>query len=226
MTTQTQVSPTLLAYLFAESFTAPVKGLTALAGGVVAPRSGEKVNLQTLTTTLYVSAVMELVETGTAALETMEVKKLFGKETVLALALHRAPAGPLSALSGKLVQAIQAAKKPEERRVRNVVIRVVGGRQSSNYPWLMAVKPVISEAEAAGYVTRPEKKPGLMKALLNPLEAGSNFGAVPTLVDPLESSVGALKERFSRFEQSLGANAAMLRKEIENGVNDCKDNSD
>lgn len=226
MTTQTQVSPTVLAYLFAESFAAPVKGLTALAGGVVAPRSGEKVNLETLATTLYLSAVMELVESGAAALEMVEVKKLFGKENVLALALHSAPSADLSALALKLAQSIQAAKKPEERRVRNVVIRVVGGRQSTNYPWLVAVKPVIAEAEEAGYVIRPEKKPGLMKAMFNPLEAASGVQAEPVLVNALEGSVVALKERINRFEQSLGASAGLLRKEIVNGINDCKDSSD
>lgn len=226
MTTHTQVSPTVLAYLFAESFAAPVKGLTALARGAVAPRSGVKVNLQTLATTLYISAVMELVETGAVSLETIEIKKLFGKENVLALALNGASSSPLSALAEKLAQSIRVAKKAEERRVRNVVIRVVGGRQSTNYPWLMALMPVIGDAEAAGYVKRPEKKPGLMKAMFNPLEANSGVQAESSLVDTLESSVEALKQRLNRFEQSLGPNAGLLRKEIENGVNDCKDNSD
>lgn len=226
MTTQTQVNPTLLAYLFAENFAAPVKGLSALVGGIVAPRSSEKVNLQTLTTTLYVSAIMELVESGAAALEMVEVKKLFGKENVLALALHGQHAVSLSALAVKIAQATQAAKKPEERRVRNVVIRVVGGRQSTIHPWLMAVKPVIAEAEGAGYVIRPEKNPGPMKAMFNPLEAASGVQADPALVNALEGSITALKERINRFEQSLGASAGLLRKEIVNGVNDCKDNSD
>lgn len=226
MTTQTQVNPTLLTYLFAERFADPVKGLSALVGGIVAPRSSEKVNLQALTTTLYVSAIMELVESGAAALEMVEVKKLFGKENVLALALHGQPAGALSDLAVKIAQAAQAAKKPEERRVRNVVIRVVGGRQSTIHPWLMAVKPVITEAEGAGYVHRPAKEPNLMKAMFNPLEAASGVAAEPNLVNPLEGSVAALKERINRFELSLGASAGQLRKEIVNGVNDCKDNSD
>lgn len=226
MTTQTQPAPNVLVYLFADVFAGPVKGLNALAGGMVAPRSGSKVNLQQLVTNLYVAAVLELAQANTASLETVEVKKLFGKENVLALKLGQTPPAGLSFLAAQMAEKVQAAQKPADRRMREVVIRMVGGRGSTQYPWLKAIAPVIAAVEGDGYVRRPEKKPGLMKAMFNPLEANTQVEAVLELVNPLEPAVEAFKQQLARFEQSLGPLAATLRKEIENGVNECKDHSD
>jgi hypothetical protein len=226
MTTQTKPAPNMLVYLFAEQFSSPVKGLSALAGGMVAPRTGEKVNLQQLVTNLYVAAVMELVQLKAARLETIEVKKFLGKENVLALILEQTTAPDLSFLAAQMVKQIEAAKKPADCRIREIVIRLVGGRGSTQYPWLMAVAPVITAAERDGYVRRPENKPGIMKAMFNPLEAKTQVEAAIDVVAPLETGIEALKEQLLRFEQSIGPLAGTLRKEIEKGVDDCKDSSD
>jgi hypothetical protein len=223
MEAQNQIHATTAVYLFAEQFAEPAKGI--MVQGAVAPRSGSKVNVKTLVLNLYMAALMELVESGAARIETVEVRKLLGKETVPALALTGSTPGSLSAIAAKMVLSIQAGSKPEHRRVREVIIRMVGGRGSTHYPWLLSLAPVIGQAEVEGYIQLPEKKPGLLKAMFNPTESMTGAKADAARTAAHEAEVEGVRRRLAAFEQSLGALAASLRKEINSGVEECTERS-
>lgn len=212
----------MLVYLYAEEFAEPAKGM--LTQAAIAPRNGSKVNLQQLVNAIYTATFMELVEQGIIRLETMEVRKmLVGKERALVAEINQVAANMIpSALGIMLLEGIPAAKA-EERRVREVVIRVVGGRRSSVYPWFMALKPIVAEAEEAGYITVPEKKAGVLKTMFKPTDAMTKASAVAEQVDPLQGEVARLKAQLASFDQSLGNMAVLLHKEIENGVKACYD---
>lgn len=218
------ISASTLVYLFADQFSEPARGLTIQ--GAIAPRTGAKLNAKPLVASLYLSAFMELTETGVARLERVEVKKLLGKETVLALALLYEPAERISGLAWQVVRSIQAAKTPEQRRVLDVVTRVIGGRDSTYYPWLVALSWSMGEAEAEGLIQRPEKKPNVLKAMFNPTESLTRATAIAECVNPLEAYLASTKSRLLAFEQSLGTDAASLRKEIEKGIDACAKRSD
>ena len=224
MNVQTTLSASTLVYLYAEEFAEPAKGV--LVQAAIAPRNDSKVNLQQLVIATYTAAFMELVEQDIIRLETMEVRKmLVGKETALVAVIDQVTDNIVpSALGIMLLQGIQAVRKAEERRVREVVIRVVGGRRSSLYPWFMALKPIVAEAAEAGYVTLPEKKAGVLKAMFKPTEAITKARVVAEQVNPLQGEVARLKAQLASFDQSLGNMAILLRKEIENGVKACYDN--
>jgi len=219
--THTLTSPALL-YLFAEHNAPAASGI--FKEFALAPRSGEKVDLKHLVLKTYLAAWMDLSEAGILTLDVIELKKFLGKETAVVPNIASKGAAAPNSLASKLLLLIGAASKPEQRRVRELVISVIGGRSSTNYPWLMALVPVIFEASAAGLVTMPEKKPGLLKALFKPYESVTTAKAVPQLVDVLESDMRAAVARLDAFEVRLGATAQLLRKEIENGIKACMDN--
>lgn len=223
MDVRVEPTSTVMVYLFAGQLVPPAKGVLTM--GAPDPRGEAKLELKPLVVKAYTAAFMDLVERGYIRLAPVQVKKFLGKETAVVPEVLTAPGPAPAGLAGVLLQAIQQAQKPEQRRVREVVIRVVGGRGSSNYPWWVALTPVIAEASSAGYVTRPEKKPGLLKAMFNPADSLAKSTAVSERVDPLQAGLPALQARLQAFERGLGDLAALLRKEIENGVNDCKDNS-
>lgn len=213
------INASILVYLFADQFSEPAKGLTVQ--GVIAPRTGAKINAKRLVINLYLSALLELVEAGIVRLETIEVQKLLGKERVPALVLVKDPAGALSGLAWQIARSLQAAKTAQQRRVREVVIRVIGGRSSTYYPWLVALSWSMGEAEARGYIQRPKKKPNLLKGVLDPTESLTRATAITECVDALEADLTLIKARLDVFEQSLGADAPLLRKEIEKGIDQC-----
>lgn len=224
MESQPNISASTIVYLFAEQFAEPARGLTAQ--GAIAPRTGAKVNVKPLALAVYQAAVMELVESGAARLETIEVKRLLGKDRFLALASTGEPRAPLSALAMQLLRVLRAAQKDSQRRVRELVIQVMGGRGSTYHPWLVALAWPMGEAEAGGMIQRPEKKPGVLKAMFKPTETLTGASAVPECVEPLAGLSERVRARLAAFEQSLGPDGGVLRKEIEKGIDECAQRSD
>jgi hypothetical protein len=214
-------SPALL-YLFAEEVVPAASGL--FKEFALAPRTGAKVDLKQLVMKTYLAGFMDLVESGILELAPLEIKKFLGKETVLSPHIVGAGEPAPFSLGAKLLPVIRAETKPERRRVREVVINVVGGRSSTSYPWLMALVPVIREASEAGLVTMPEKKPGFLKAMFKPYESVTTATAIPERVDGLQGDMRAALARLQAFEARLGSLADMLRKEIESGVKECMEN--
>lgn len=217
--TNTTASSTLV-YLLAEEFAEPAKGILQGAP-IIAPRSGSKVNAKQLVIQAYHAAFMDLVEAGTIRLAPVEARKLFGKENIVQVELLRPDDLPPTYLGKKILAAAGQAKKPEGRRVREVVIACVGGRDSQTYEWLAAITPVIADAREAGFVQLPEKKAGFLKAMFKPSEAVTQASLNPDLAPVLDEEVQRLKTRLQAFDQKLGPLAALLLKEIENGVKAC-----
>ncbi len=214
-------SPALL-YLFADELVPPASGL--FKEFALAPRTGTKVDLKQLVVKTYTAAFMELSEAGIIELAPVEIKKFLGKETaVIPQIVGTAEPAPTS-LGAQLMVMLRAATKPQNGRVREIVMHVVGGPSSTSYPWLMALVPVIREASEAGLVTMPEKKPGFFKAMFKPYESVTTATAVPERVDGLQGDMRAAVARLEAFEARLGSLAPMLRKEIENGVKACMEN--
>ncbi len=213
-------SPALL-YLFADEFLPPANGV--FKEPAYAPRNGAKIDLKQLVLTTYTAAFMDLVESGAIQLLPTEFKKFLGKET----ALVAQPAGdaqpPADTLAAKLLAIIRTAAKPEQRRVREVAISLVGGRASQNYPYLIAIAPVIREASQAGFVVLPEKKPGVLKAMFKPYESVTGVTPVAERIEAVRGDTQAALARLQAFESRLGPQAAMLRKELENGISACLD---
>lgn len=217
------IPASILVYLFADQFSEPAKGLTIQ--GAIAPRTGTKLNAKPLVLNLYLAAIMELMEAGIVRLEAVELKKFLGKETALTLTFLREPGERISGLAWQIVQSLQAAKTPEQRRVREVVIRVIGGRSSTYYPWLVALSWSIGEAEAKGFIQRPQEKPNVLKAMFNPTESLTRATAIGDCVTQVESDLALVKSRLAAYELSLGTNAPLLRKEIEKGIDECTQRS-
>lgn len=208
-------SPALL-YLFADEIIPPAGGI--FKEFALAPRTSAKVDLKQLVLKTYLAAFMDLVEAGTIELSAVELKKFLGKETALVPQVLGTGEPATQGLAAKLLPLIRAAAKPEHRRVREVVMTVVGGRSSTSYPWLMALVPVIREAADAGYVSFPEKKPGILQALFKPYESVTTATALPGVGENLQGDMRAALARLDAFEARLGALAPLLRKEIENGI--------
>jgi hypothetical protein len=217
--TNTAASSTLV-YLLAEEFAEPANGILQGAP-IIAPRSGGKVNAKQLVIQAYRAALMDLAEGGAIRLAPLEARKLFGKENTVQVELLRPDDQPETYLGKKLVAAARMAKKPEGRRVREVVIACVGGRDSQTYEWLAAIKPVIADAREAGFVQLPQQKPGFLKAMFKPSEAVTQASLNPDLAPVLHEQVHRLKSRLQAFDQKLGPLAGLLLKEIENGVKAC-----
>jgi hypothetical protein len=217
--TNTMAASTLV-YLLAEDFAEPAKGILQGAP-VIAPRSGGKVNAKQLVIQTYHAAFMDLVEAGMIRLAPMEARKLFGKENCVQVELLRLDDQPETHLGKKLVAAARQAKKPEGRRVREVVITSVGGRDSQTHEWLAAITPVIADASEAGFVRLPEQKAGFLKTMFKPSEAVTQASLDPDLALGLEGEAQRLKTRLQAFDQKLGPLAALLLSEIENGVKAC-----
>lgn len=213
-------SPALL-YLFADAFIPPAN--SAFKEPALAPRTGAKVELKQLVLTTYAAAFMDLVERGAIQLAATEFKKFLGKETALVAQPTGDAQMPADTLAARLLAIIGAAAKPEQRRVREVAISLVGGRESSNYPYLVALAPVIHEAAAAGFVILPEKKPGVLKAMFKPYESVTGVTPVTERIDAVRGDAQAALSRLQAFEARLSAQAAMLRKELETGISACLD---
>jgi hypothetical protein len=222
--TNTTASSTLI-YLLAEEFAEPATGILHGAP-IIAPRSGSKVNAKQLVTWTYQAAFMDLVETGAIRLNSMEARKLFGKENAVQVELLRPEELPVSYLGQRILEAVRKAKKPEARRVREVVIACVGGRSSQTYEWLAAIKPVIADAREAGFVTLPEKQAGFLKAMFKPSEAATQASLNAEFSGALQGEAARLKLRLQAFDQKLGPLAALLAKEIESGVKACHEIED
>ncbi len=221
---QTLATGDLLVYLFTEMFAQPAKGM--LTQAMIAPQSGEKYNLKQVVVQAYLAALMELSNQDAIHLLPIEVRKLLGKETTVRAEIGNVNGAVRSPFQNILLQSISAAQKLAEGRVQEVVIRVVGGRASSKMPWFVAVAPLVAQARQGGWVTTPEKNAGLLKTMFNPTEAITRAAAVPERIATVKAEAEALKSQLAAFEASLGAQAAMLRKEIERGVDECMDHSD
>lgn len=218
---QQSISSSGLIFLFADHFAEPPKGM--VKSTATDPRTGEKVAIRDLIVTAYVAAFAELAERGVLKLEPIEVRKaLFMKDTAVAATLLTEPQGAeLSLLEQRVVESVQSAKKPEQRRVRDVVGKSVGG--STNFPWRVALAIVREGALGSGLVTMTEAGEKGVKGLWKSLDPR----AEPALqlseqVGLLETQAVALKDRIAAFERQLGELAPRLRKEIADGLDACK----
>ena len=129
----------LMIYLYADEFIAPAHGLFGRAA--LAPRSGEKVDLKELVIRVYAAAFMDMVDSGVIRLEPLEVKKFLGRETALIAALRPGAAAPQDFLTGQMVDRLLDKRKPEESRVREVIISMVGRARQYQNPLAAGSQP-------------------------------------------------------------------------------------
>lgn len=224
MDASAQPSSATLVYLYSGQIVPAPKGIFPMAA--LDPLNGTKLDLKQMVMKTYTAAIMDLVESGRISLEVVAFKKFLGKDNALVPRVNVAPAGKPADTASLFLSLFADASKPEQRRVREMVIRVVGGRGSTDYPWFLALAPVLNEAVNAGYVSQDPNKPGALKAMFRPTEALTRVYPVAERIASLNGAGEAALARLAAFERGLGEMAVLLRKEIENGVDACKEQPD
>lgn len=218
---QKTIPSSALVYLFADHFAEPPKGM--VKSTATDPRTGEKVAIRDLIVAAYLATFADLVERGVLTLAPIEVRKaLFMKDTAVAATLAKAPQGSeLSLLEQRVVESVQLAKKPEQRRIKEVVSQSVGG--STAFPWRVALAIVRQGALDSELVTIAEQGEKGVKGLWKSLDPRKEPAMqLSEQVGGLEGQAVALREKVAAFEKQLGDLAPRLRKEIADGLDACK----
>lgn len=224
MDVSVQPSSATLVYLYAGQIVPAPKGIFPMAA--LDPLTGAKLDLKQLVIKTYTAAIMDLVASGRITLEVVPLKKFLGKDNALIPTVNVAPTGKPADTASLFLSLFADTAKPEQRRVREMVIRVVGGRDSTDYPWFLALAPVLNEAVNAGYVSQDPNKPSALKAMFKPTEALTRVYPVAERITSLNGAGEAALARLAAFEHSLGPAAELLRKEITSGVDACKEQPD
>ncbi len=217
--------PALLIYLFADAFLPPAGG--PLSQFALAPRTAERLDLKKLVVRLYTAVFMDLVYSDALRLLPGQVRRFLGSETALLAELRPAGVGsPVDDLAGQILGRWIPNAEPAQNRVRELVIRQIGGRKSTAAPWLDALSPFITEAVRCGYAAPPEKQPPVLARLFSPSEARTRLEPDLDRIDPLRSAAVEANGRLDQFLAYQGEAGELLPLEIESGVSACQRSRD
>jgi hypothetical protein len=205
------ITPTTLAYLFADRFSPSEK---AGRSGMQAFGTGGVVVTKDLAAILLGIAIWQLREDGAVTLEAYREKKL-GFISVHGVRVRLTGSAARSGLDQRVLAYLERSRKARERGESAWDIANMLCRDGKN-PWSTIISMAIEDAVAAGYLAREQQDVGVVGRLAGKPKA--KLVAVGERIAPLDEAARGLAKRWSEFRTTESELAKELTGTIYDGL--------